>query len=127
MNRILIVLLGVLLGGCAQPPAQPQSTNLVVVDSLNRQIEEFNAQRDGNMGISPIDKRVSRVVYESESEQVRTFDQEGKPFIILKKEPDGRFKGVLEQPYHQLAFSGPDDSHSWGHVLVEFYLEKGKF
>ena len=79
------------------------------------------------MGITPIDKRVSRVEYDSKLDQVLTFDKDGKSFLVLKREADGRFKGVVETPYHQAAFSGPDGSHSWGHVLAEFYLEKEMF
>lgn len=119
-----------LLAGCAQPPEQTQQANRAAVGSLNRQIEKFNANRgipNPNMGISPIAKRVSRVEYDPKSGQVTTFDQDSKPFIVLKREPDGRFKGVLEQPYHQLVESGPDGSHSWGHVSAEFFLEKGLF
>lgn len=127
MNKLVIVLLVILCSACAQPPAQPQQISSTAADSLNQQIAKFNANRDGTMGISPIEKRVSRVDYSAESDQVTTFDQHGNPFIVLKKGPDGRFKGVLEQPYHRLATSGPDGSHSWGHVLVEFFLEKGMF
>jgi ABC-type transporter lipoprotein component MlaA len=127
MNKIIIVLIVALLSGCAQPSSQPRQSYRDAVDSLNKQIEDFNATRDGNMGITPIDKRVSRVVHNPQLNQVATFDQNDKPFIILNREPDGRFKGILEQPYHQLAFSGPDGSHSWGHILAEFYLEKGMF
>jgi hypothetical protein len=127
MNRILIALFIALLSGCARPPAQPQQASRIAVDSLNQQIEKFNSERDGNTGISPIEKRVSRVKYDSKSGRITTFDQDGNPFIILQKEADGTFKGVLKQPYHQLAFSEPDGSHSWGHILAEFYLEKGIF
>lgn len=127
MNKMITVVLVALLSGCAQPSSAPQQTDRIAVDSLNKQIADFNATRDGNMGITPIDKRVSRVVHDPELDQVTTFDQDDKPFIVLKREPDGRFKGILEQPYHQLAFSGPDGSHSWGHILAEFYLEKEMF
>lgn len=97
------------------------------VDSLNKQIEKFNANRMPNMGVTPIDKRVSRVEYDSKLGQIATFDQDGKPFFVLKRETDGRFKGTVKTPYHQAAFSGPGGSHSWGHVLAEFYLKKGMF
>ena len=128
MNRIIVsICLVALLVGCAQPPAQDQQLGQTAIDSLNKQIVEFNANRNGNMRITPIVKRVSRVEHDRKLDQVTALDQDGTPFIILKKEPDGRFKGILEQPYHQLAFSGPDGSHSWGHVLAEFYLEKGLF
>jgi hypothetical protein len=79
------------------------------------------------MGVTPIDKRVSRVEYDSKLGQIATFDQDGKPFFVLKRETDGRFKGTVKTPYHQAAFSGPGGSHSWGHVLAEFYLKKGMF
>jgi hypothetical protein len=129
MNKIIVSLIAVsLLFGCAKQPVQNQQpVSSAAIDSLNKQIEEFNTDRDGNMGITPIDKRVSRVEHDAKLDQVATFDQEDKPFIILKKQPDGRFKGVLEQPYHQLVGSGPDGSHSWGDILAEFYIEKGLF
>lgn len=127
MNRLISILIVVLFVGCAQPPQQPRQLSQTAVDSLNNQIEEFNANRRPFWGISPIDKRVSRVDHDAKLGQVATFDQDGKPFLVLKREPDGRYKAVLEQPYHQLAGSGPDGSHSWGHVLAEFYLEKEMF
>lgn len=116
-----------MLFGCAQSPVQNQGAKLPAIDSMNRQISEFNANRIPNMGVKPIDKRVSRVEHDPKLEQITTFDQNGKPFSVLKRQPDGRFKGVLEQPYHELPFSRPDGSHSWGHVFAEFYLEKEMF
>jgi hypothetical protein len=77
------------------------------------------------MGVTPIDKRVSRVEFDAKLDQVTAFDQDDKSFFVLNREPHGRFKGVIKQPYHQLVGSGPDGSHSWGHMLAEFYLEKG--
>ena len=77
------------------------------------------------MGVTPIDKRVSRVEFNAKLDQVTAFDQDDKSFFVLNREPDGRFKGVIKQSYHQLDGSGPDGSHSWGHTLAEFYLEKG--
>jgi hypothetical protein len=132
MKRIIIVsilaLVAVSFGVITLVQREyPKARIVAAIDSLNKQIEDFNATRDGNMGITPIDKRVSRVVHDPELDQVTTFDQEDKPFIVLKREPDGRFKGILEQPYHELAFSGPDGSHSWGNILAEFYLEKEMF
>jgi len=127
MNRIIIsfCILSVLCG-CAKLPVHSHKNDSSVIYSLNRQIEEFNANRMPNRGVSPIDKRVSRVEYDPKLDQLATFDQEGKLFLVLKRD-DGRFKGVLAQPYHELAFSGPDGSHSWGRVLAEFYLEEGMF
>ena len=129
MKKIFISL-GILTTLCdctQQPVPSQQSDSSAAVSSLNEQIEEFNANRDANMGITPIERRVSRVEHDPKLDQVATFDQKGKPFLVLKRQPDGRFKGVLEQPFHQLAGSGPDGSHSWGQILAEFHLEKGMF
>ena len=128
----MIMTLLVLLSGCtpARDMKQPAAGfgESEAITSLNRQIEKFNAERKpGTMGISPIDQRVSRVRHDPKLGQVACFSKDGKVFLVLKREPDGRFKGVLEVPYHQLVGSGPDGSHSWGHVLAEFYLEKGMF
>lgn len=93
--------------------------------SLNQQIEEFNENRIPTMGIAPIRRRVARVEHRPKRRQVVAFDEEGKPFLVLKQRPDGRFRGVLEQAYHQLVGAGADGSHPWGHVLARFRLEKG--
>lgn len=130
MNRnICLYLAIVLLSSCVNPPKQSQLANRAVVDSLNQQIEQFNTNRmrDPNMGISPLERRVSRVVYSSKLDQITSYDQDDNSFIILKREQDGGFKGVLEQPYHQAAFTGPGGSHSWGNVLAEFYIKKEMF
>lgn len=131
MNRIIASICFVaLLSGCTQSLEKNHQFGQIAVASLNKQIEDFNANRmipNPNMGISSIERRVSRVEYDSKLNQLNTFDQDGKPFMVLKREPDGGFKGVLEQPYHQLVGSGPDGSHSWGKVMAEFHLEKGMF
>ena len=129
MQILITIFAGFVLSGCVRIPSQPTMTSRGARGSLNKQIEKFNADRKltPTMSIHPIDRRVSRVEYDRRLDQVTTFDQDDKPFIVLKREPDGRFKGVLEQPYHELAFSGPDGSHSWGHVLAEFYTGKGLF
>ena len=117
--------------GCSTTPAPKQSQlpqdGKAAVDLLNEQIKEFNDNRMPNMGVNPIDKRVSRIEHNPTLKHATAFYQDGKQFLILKLEPDGRFKGVLEQEYNQLVGSGADGSHSWGHVLAEFYLEKGMF
>ncbi len=119
--------------GCSKSLVSKQNQSLqheaTAIVSLNKQIEEFNEDRKltPNMGIFPIDSRVSRIEHDPKSKQITTFDKDNTPFIILRKEPDGRFKGVIEQKYHDLVGSGPDRSHSWGHVIAEFYLEKGMF
>ncbi len=127
-----IIMLLILLSGCTPERNGERSAGGFgesdAITSLNRQIEKFNAERKpGTMGISPIDQRVSRVRHDPKLDQVTCFSKHGKVFLVLKREPDGRFKGVLEVPYHQLVGTGPDGSHSWGHVLAEFYLQKGIF
>ncbi len=79
------------------------------------------------MGITPIAQHVQRVEHDEKLDQVVCFDENGKKFLVLKREPDGMFKGILEVKYHEAAFSGPGGSHSRGHILVEFYLKKGMF
>lgn len=132
MNKIIISLMvTTLLCGCAQQPVPaPQRDFSSAVDSLNKQIEEFNVNRmqpDPTMGIFPIDKRVSRIEHDQKLDHVTAFDLDGNTFFVLKRESDGRFKGVIKQKFHQLAGAGPDGKHYWGHVMAEFYLEKGMF
>ena len=123
----------VFLFGCVHSPKErpqvPQvsaDTTLqisqVAIDYLNSVIEEFNAGR--RSGDYPIDRRVSQGEYDSSLDQVNTFDGDGEVFIILKRKPDGRFKGILEQPYHSPELDG---YHEWGYILVEFYLDKDCF
>jgi len=125
LSTVLVIL--ALLSGCSTEPDVPPSdvsTESAAIVSLNEQIEQFNAERPpGNTGISPIDRRVLRIEREPTLDQLACFDKDGKPFLILKREPDGRFEGTLEVEFHELPGSGPDGSHSWGHVLAEFYLE----
>jgi hypothetical protein len=130
LSTIMMVL--ILLSGCITVRNVDQSCNGLgesdAITALNKQIEKFNAERTpSTMGISPIDQRVSRVRHDPKLDQVTSFSKDGKEFLVLKREPDGRFKGVLEVSYHQLVGSGPDGSHSWGHFLVEFYLKKEMF
>ena len=117
--------------GCSTDPESNRSggtsDNSAALASLNRQIEDFNANRGPNMGVRPFEQRVSRIEYDPKLDQVTSFDQNDKTFLVLKREPDGRLKGIVEVPYHELVGSGPDGSHSWGHVMAEFYLEKGMF
>ena len=125
-------MLLIFLSGCTTVRNVDQSAGRLgesdAIVALNKQIEKFNAERiPSTMGISPIDQRVSRVRHDPKLDQVTSFSKSGKVFLVLKREPDGRFKGILEVPYHQLVGSEPDGSHSWGHVLAEFYLEKGIF
>jgi len=126
-----IAVITFLLAGCSSSPdaAKPScpSAESAAIASLNRQIDDFNALRQPDMGISPIERQVVRVAYDRYNQQVQCFDKDDRPFLILKRESDGSFKGILEQPYHQLAGSGPDGSHSWGHILAEFNLEKSLF
>ncbi len=128
---VALVLLS-LLSGCVTTPDQKQLSDALAesaaVVSLNQQIEEFNAKRTpGREGITPIAQRVTRVEHDKKLDQVVCFDENEQKFLVLKREPDGTFKGILEVNYHEAAFSGPGGSHSWGHVLVEFYLRKEIF
>jgi len=127
MKRVISIFVLILFFGCALQSEPVPQVNRAAVDSLNEQIEQFNAMHQSDWGVSPIDQRVSRVELDASLGQVVTFDRKGKRFLVLKRQPDGRYKAVLEQPYHQLVGSGPDGDHSWGHILVEFFLEKGLF
>ena len=98
-------------------------TDLSAVESLNRQIERFNAERQPNRGVTPIHRRVSRIEYDPKRDQVIAYDAEGKSLVVLQRQPNDRWKGIITQPYHELAGSGPDGSHSWGQVEGEFYLD----
>ena len=128
----IIITLLIVISGCAtvrnveQSAVNPEESDAIT--ALNKQIEAFNAERTpSTMGISPIDQRVARVRYNSKLDQVTSLTESGKVLLVLKREPDGRFKGILEVPYHQFVGSEPDGSHTWGHVLAEFYLEKEMF
>jgi len=94
------------------------------IRELNRQIESFNSIRPQNMGVSPIDQRISRVEHNPEKREIRCFDKNGNLFLVLRKQPNGRFKGTLKIEYHELV---KPDGHSWGHVLAHFYLGKEPF
>jgi len=77
------------------------------------------------MGVFPIDRRVGRVECDAQGHLVRCYDQQGTAFFTLSRQADGRFKGVLEVMYHELA--APARPHSWGHVLAEFFLPADAF
>ena len=130
VNRLKAVLLtSVVLTGCSsQQVIFSESTEwfngVEAVVQINQQIEEFNDTRSlFSKGISPIRQRTVRVSYDKQKDQITCFDQGGKSFLVLERETSGRFKGILEVPYHEAAFSRLDGSHSWGHILAEFYLE----
>jgi hypothetical protein len=114
------------------PPGDwPVSANIksawsAAIASINKQIEKFNAEKTpSRMGITPIDQRVHRIEHHPKPGHVECFDKSGQKFLVLKRQPDGRYKGTMQVEYHEAAFSGPDDSHSWGHVNAEFYLDIG--
>lgn len=128
----IIITLLIFLFGCATVRNVNQSAvsteDSDAITALNKQIEKFNTERTpSTMGISPIEQRVARVEYNAKLDQVTSFTESGKVLLVLKRKPDGRFKGILEVPYHQLVGSESDGSHTWGHVLAEFYLEKEMF
>jgi len=131
MKQLSAVLAIIALSiGCSRETNMPSPDPLpqsAAVDSLNEQIEKFNEDRPGNMGVSPIDSRVARIEYDAKLDQLACFDKDGEQFLVLKREPDGRYKGTIEVEFHELVGTGPDDSHSWGTVTAEFYLEEGVF
>ena len=92
---------------------------------LNEQIEDYNATRTPGRGMSPISQRVWRVAYDGQQDVVHCYDQEGDSFLTLERQPDGRFKGIIQVEYHELF--DPEEGHSWGHVLVELYLDGDEF
>ena len=97
------------------------------IRSLNRQFKKWNAENAG-YGIFPISQRVVRTVYNPSLGKVTCFDKHGEAFLVLNREPNGRFKGVLEVEYTSWS-SDPESgiSEEWGVVFAEFYLEKGMF
>ncbi len=126
----IVLVFTILFFGCDSVLDQRDSAvtaGAAAVSSLNKQIEEFNTDRPPPMGITPISQRVSRVEHHGANDEILCFDQTGNVFLVMKREADGRFKGIVETPYHEAAFSGPGESHSWGYVLAEFYLEKELF
>ena len=126
-RRTLFLLIGVICSGCmgTSTDVNVKKTNAKQsdVDSLNRQIAAFNGRRGStNEGISPIEQRVARVEYDQKQNRATAFSTDGKVFLVLKRGPDGRFKGILQVPYHEAAGSGADGSHSWGTVEAIFFL-----
>jgi hypothetical protein len=121
MRRLhCFAICALLLVGCSSPEAVRQSAGFEgAVADLNRQIEKFNAERPGDMGITPIAQRVSRVEGASDGAAVSCFDAEGVLFLVLTRQPDGSFKGSLRTKYHELP---KPDGHSWGEVVAEFTL-----
>lgn len=103
----------------AMKAAGKDGHTLPAIRSLNQQIESFNANRQPDMGISPIEQRVARIKVDSEAGQIQCFDKKGHVLLTLQKQEDGRFKGILKVKYHELA---KPEGHSWGHVHAEFYL-----
>jgi len=103
-----------------RPPAGSEGA----VADLNRQIEKFNAERPGDMGITPIAQRVSRVEYAADGTAVSCFDSEGALFLVLTRQPDGSFKGSVRTEYHELP---KPEGHSWGEVVAEFALPRKMF
>ncbi|MBU1239279.1 hypothetical protein KKF84_12875 [Myxococcota bacterium] len=129
MYRTYLLLICVMCIGCmgTSPDVSVEKTNAKqsAVDSLNRQIAVFNRRRGpANQGISPIEQRVARVEYDHKRNRVTAFTTDGKAFLVLKRGPDGRLKGILQVPYHEAAGSGADGSHSWGTVEAVFFLER---
>jgi len=114
-----------LLTGCSSPdsPRQRGHAGDAVAD-LNRQIEKFNDERPGNMGITPIAQRVSRVQYIAGRDVVNCFDRKGTLFLVLTRQPDGRFNGSVRTKYHELP---KPEGHSWGEVIAEFTLPREAF
>ena len=129
----LIVLAALALAtGCKpdaafSPVPDSLSARSAAVDSLNRQIAFFNDNRIPGMGVFPIEQQVSRVKYSKETDRVECFDWKGEVFLTLSRMPCGRFEGAMSVEYHEPPGLGADGTHSWGHVIAKFYLERGVF
>ena len=120
-----LVICAMLLVGCSsREPARPPAISEGPVADLNRQIEKYNAERPGDMGITPIGQRVSRIEHAADGTAVSCFDAQGALFLILTRQPDGSFKGSLRTKYHELPKA---DGHSWGEVVAEFTLPQKMF
>jgi hypothetical protein len=89
------------------------------VAERNRQIEKSNAKRPGDMGITPIAQRVSRVEYDSDRDTDHAHHGNGTSFLVVTRQPDGRFKGTLAVKFHELP---KPERHAWGEVTAEFTL-----
>ncbi len=120
-----LAICSLLLLGCSshEPARQPAISEGPVAD-LNRQIEKFNAERPGDLGITPIDQRVSRIEHAADSTTVSCFDAQGVLFLVLTRQSDGSFKGSVRTKYHELP---KPDGHSWGEVVAEFTLPQKMF
>jgi hypothetical protein len=116
-------------------PAKPASASTVAppvqvakalgpAAALNTQIDEFNANRPRQMGVSPIEKRVSRVEYDGEEDALKCFDDTNDGFLTLKRQPDGQFGGTLQVKFHEPA---EGDKWRWGHVIATFTLPGDQF
>jgi len=120
-----LAVCALLLTGCRSPESARKPTHAGdAVDDLNRQIEKFNGERPGNMGITPIAQRVSRTEYVPARDIVNCFDEKGALFLVLSRQSDGRLKGSLNTEYHELPKPG---GHSWGEVVAEFTLPHEAF
>ena len=108
-----------LLFGCLRAPTQSRQLGQDAIASLNQQIQEFNANK--RSGTFPIDQRVSQIAFDRKKDQATCSDSDGKSFLVLNRQQDGRFKGILKVEYHLLGGS------SSGHILAEFYLKKEMF
>jgi hypothetical protein len=113
------------LTGCHSPKSGRQVAGAEsAVADLNGQIEKFNAERRGDMGITPIAQRVSHVDYAPAQGTLSCFDARGALFLVLTRQADGQFKGSLKTKYHELP---KPEGHSWGEIVAEFVLPHEMF
>ena len=118
-----LAICALILMGCRSPKSA--SPPVGAVADLNWQIAKFNAERPGDMGITPIAQRVSRVEYASDSSTISCFDGRGRIlFLVLTRQPDGQFKGSMRTKYHELP---KPEGHSWGEVVADFSLPRDMF
>jgi len=114
-----------LLTGCYSPKSARQVAGAEsAAAELNGQIEKFNAERRGDMGITPIAQRVSHVDYAPAQGTLKCFDAGGALFLVLTRQADGQFKGSLKTKYHELP---KPEGHSWGEIIADFVLPQEMF
>jgi hypothetical protein len=111
---------------CATPEQSPDNKRYDaapgMMDDLNRQIDDFNANRMPRLGIHPIEQRVSRIEYDKEKDVVRCYDGDNNNFLTLERQSDGRFKGTIETKFHSL--EDETGMREWGKIKHDFFLPK---
>ena len=73
------------LNGCATQPHQR------AISALNAEIDKFNQEPR----VMEKSKRIARIEYDKELNQLICFGKHGEAVLTLKQQPDGHFQGQL--------------------------------